>query len=118
MATLTEVLRDIGEEMVEININGQEIRCTRTEAAARRLFLLATGGYMQTKDEYGDTVTTYFKPTASACKAIRDYTEGKPAQEAPKEGKRNAKAGQFDGSIAGRLNKLVNNGTATTKTQS
>lgn len=110
MATLTEVLKDIGEEIVEININGEEIQCTRTEAAARRLFLLATGGYMQTKDENGDTVTTYFKPTASACKAIREYTEGRASQEPPKEGKKNAKAGSFDGSIAGRLNKLVNKG--------
>ena len=107
MATLSEVLKDIGEEMVEININGQEIRCTRTEAAARRLFLLATGGYMQSKDEYGDTVTTYFKPTASACKAIREYTEGRASQEPPKEGRKNAKAGSFDGSIAGRLNSLL-----------
>ena len=110
MATLSEVLKNIGEEMVYININGQDIRCTRTEAAARRLFLLATGGYMQSKDEYGDTITTYFKPTASACKAIREYTEGRASQEPPKEGPKNARAGQFDGSIAGRLNKLVNKG--------
>jgi hypothetical protein len=110
VATLSETLRDIGEEIVEININGDDISCTRTEAAARRLYLLATGGFMQTKDENGDLVTTYFKPNASACKAIREYTEGRASQEPPKEGKKNKKAGSFDGSIAGRLNKLVDNG--------
>jgi len=110
VATLTELLRDVGNEQVTININGENFTCSRTEAVARRLYLLAIGGFMQTKDEYGDMVTTYFKPNASAAKTIREYLEGKASQEAPKEGKKNARAGSFDGSIAGRLNKLVNKG--------
>jgi hypothetical protein len=110
VATLTEVLRDVGDEQVTININGQSFECSRTEAVARRLYLLAMGGFMVTKDENGDEITTYFKPNATAATKIREWTEGKAAQEAPKEGRKNKKAGSFDGSIAGRLNKLVNKG--------
>jgi hypothetical protein len=114
--TLTEALKEIGDEEITININGQDFVCSRTEAVARRLYLLATGGFMVTQDENGDDITTYFKPTASAAKIIREYLEGRASQEPPKEGKKNSRAGSFDGSIAGRLNKLVDNGQTNPKT--
>lgn len=109
--TLADCLRDIGEEKVKININGKKYNCSRTEATARKMHLMASGGYEEVKDEEGESVRVNYKADAKVAKMIREFVDGKAAQEAPKEEKKQAKPGQYNSEISRRLNDRLGGGS-------
>lgn len=101
--TLTQHLKEIGDEQTSITVNGTVYKCTKTEAVARKLFLLAQGGTERIVDEDGNEVTVIHKADPRVAKSIREYTEGKASVELPKETKGKAKAGQYSSETANRL---------------
>ncbi len=105
--TLTACLRDIGEEEVTIKINGREYTCTRTEATARKMYLLANGGFEEITNEDNEVVQITYKADAKVAKMLREFTEGKAAPELAPEKKPGAKAGQYDSEIGRRLNERL-----------
>jgi hypothetical protein len=104
--TLSQHLKDIGDELVEIVIEGERVKVSRTEALARRLYIMAMGGVEQVIED-GEIVELTDKADYRVAKSIREYTEGKAAQEAPKKSKQNAKPGQYDSEIGRRLNERL-----------
>lgn len=107
--TLTQHLKDVGNETVEIVLDGGRVQVTRTEALARRLYLMAMGGVEQII--IGDEIEEItHKADYRVAKSIREYTEGKAAPEPPKEKKAQAKAGQYDSEISRRLNERLGGG--------
>ena len=107
--TLTQHLKDIGDEAVEIVIDGGTVQVSRTEALARRLFLMAMGGVEQIMVD-GQIEEITHKADYRVAKSIREYTEGKAAPEPPKKTKPKAKAGQYDSEISRRLNERLGGG--------
>lgn len=101
---LTQYLKEIGEEQVTIIINGQPKQVTRTEALARKMFLMARGGIEEVLDDDGNVIQVVCKPDHRVAKSIREFTEGKAAIELQPEGKGKARAGRYDSSISKRLN--------------
>ena len=55
----------------------------------------------------GEIEERTYKADYRVAKSIREYTEGKAAQEPPKKGKQNAKAGRYDSEIGRRLNERL-----------
>ena len=108
--TLSQHLKDIGDELVEIVIEGERIKVSRTEALARRLYVMAMGGVEEIVED-GEIVQITHKPDYRVAKSIREYTEGKAAQEPPKKGKQNAKPGRYDSEIGRRLNERLGGGS-------
>lgn len=104
MKTLTECLKDIGEEEVSICFDGKHMVCSRTEATARKLFLMAHGGVEETTDTEGQIVKIFHKGDPKLCKMIREYTEGRPATEVVETGIKSRKPGSFNSSVSRRLN--------------
>lgn len=102
--SITECLREVGEEQITLTINGEEYTCTKTEAVARKMFLLAQGGTEVVADEDGNGVTVMHKPDYKVAKMLREFTEGKAAVEVVPEGDKKHKAGRYDSSISKRLN--------------
>lgn len=105
--TLTDHLRDIGEEEVTIKINGKEYTCSRTEATARKMHLMANGGYEEVTDEEGEVIKVVYKADAKVAKMIREFVDGKAAQEPAPEKKRGAKAGRYNSEIGRKLNERL-----------
>ncbi len=107
--SLTDCLKDIGEEEVTIKINGQEYTCSRTEATARKMHLMANGGTEEITTDDGPMVMAY-KADAKVAKMIREFVEGKAAPEPVKEKEPGKKAGQYDSKISRRLNERLGGG--------
>ncbi len=105
--SLTDCLRDIGEEQVTIKINGQEYTCSRTEATARKMILMANGGFEEITNEEGETMQIAYKADAKVAKMVREFVDGKAASEPPKAKEKGAKAGQYDSEISRRLNERL-----------
>jgi hypothetical protein len=111
MKSLTECLKEVGEEQIQVCINGQHMTVSKTEAVARKMFLLAHGGVEEVTNEDGKVVKLFHKPDYRVAKTIREFIEGKPNQEPPQLKSKGKKAGTFDSKIGKRLNEV----TATTK---
>lgn len=108
--SLTDCLKEIGEEEVTIKINGQEYTCSRTEATARKMHLMANGGTEEITKEDGETLVIAYKADAKVAKMIREFVEGKAAPEPIKEKEPGKKAGQYDSEISRRLNERLGGG--------
>lgn len=107
--SLTQYLKDIGEEKVKIVINGKIKKVSRTEALARRLYVMAMGGIEEIVVD-GDIVKKVHKADHRVAKDIREYTEGKAAVEPAKEKKKQIKAGEYSSEIGRRLNERLGGG--------
>lgn len=102
--SLTAFLKQIGDEKVSIVINGKVKKVSRTEALARRLYVMAMGGVENVVAVDGTIIEVIHKANHKIAKDIREYTEGKAAIEPAKEKEKGAKPGQFTSETAGRLN--------------
>jgi hypothetical protein len=109
--SITQWLKQIGDEKVRIVVNGKVKKVSQTEALARKMFILAKGGIEEIEDEAGNIVEVVHKPDHKVAKSIREWTEGKAAVEPPKEKPKQAKAGQYDSEIGRRLNERLGSGT-------
>lgn len=108
--SLTQYLKDIGDEKVSIVINDKIKKVSRTEALARRMYAVAMGGIEKIVVD-GEIVQTVHKGDAKVAKDIREYTEGKAAIEPPKEKPKQIKAGEYSSEIGRRLNERLGGGT-------
>ena len=104
--TLSQHLKDIGNEKVEIALAGKIKKVSKTEALARRLYLMAMGGTEQVVVD-GQIEEVTHKADYRVAKSIREFTEGKANVEPPKKTKPKAKAGQYDSEISRRLNERL-----------
>ena len=104
MKTLTDCLKDIGEEEISICIDGKHLVVSKTEAVARKMFMLAHGGVEETTDETGQIVKIYHKPDYRVAKLIREFSEGKAPMEVVETGPKGRKPGSFNSSVSRRLN--------------
>lgn len=101
--SLTQHLKDIGEEKVEFFIDGEPQQVTKTEALARKLYIMAQGGVEHVR--VGDQIVEIaHKPSYQVAKSIREFTEGKAQTEPPKKDKKQTKPGQYTSEISRRLN--------------
>lgn len=105
--SLSDFLKEIGEEQVTITLDGRPYTCTKTEALARKMYVMANGGVSEERGVDGNMVQVYHNPNPTVAKTIREFTEGKPAVEIQPEVPGNKKAGRFDGSISKRLNERL-----------
>jgi hypothetical protein len=94
--TLSQHLKDIGDELVEIVIKGQRVKVSRTEALARRMYIMAMGGVEEIVDDDDEIVQVMHKADYRVARSIREYTEGKAAQEAPKKSKQSPQEEQTE----------------------
>ena len=101
--TLTDYLKEVSEESVDIIIDGVTHTVTRTEALARKMFLMAMGGVEEFVED-GEVVTVVHKPNHQVAKSIREFTEGKAAVELQADGKNKTKPGRYSSEVANRLN--------------
>lgn len=101
--SLTEYLKEIGDETVSIVVDGQSRIVTRTEALARKMFLMAQGGIEEMINNKGEVVQVVHKPDHRVAKSIREFIEGKAAQAPAPEKKLGLKPGQFSSETARRL---------------
>lgn len=106
--TLTDYLKDVGEEQTTICIDGVPYTCSKQEALARKMYVMAMGGFSEEKDENGQVIKVYHKADAKIAKNIREFTEGKAAAKSPTEGTKKHKPGSFDSSIGNRLRNRIN----------
>ena len=107
MKTFSEILEEVGNEQINICHNDQHQQVSRLEAAARKLYLMAHGGVEETIDTEGQIVRIFHKGDPRLCKMIREYTEGKPAQEVVETGPKGRKPGSFNSSVSRRLNDRI-----------
>ena len=105
--SLTDCLKTIGGEETSITINGELYKCTKTEAVARKLFLLAQGGTEKIIDADGNTVTVVHKADPKVAKMVREFVDGKPAVQIQDKSKKNTKPGRYDSEISRRLNERL-----------
>lgn len=105
--SLTQYLKEVSEEPVNIIVNGKPKQVTRTEALARKMFLMAMGGIEELLDDDGNVVQVIHKPDHRVAKSIREFTEGKAAVEAQQKDKKNTKPGRYDSEISRRLNERL-----------
>ena len=105
--TLTQYLKEVSEEPVNIVVDGKPKQVTRTEALARKMFLMAMGGVEELLDDDGNVVQVVHKPDHRVAKSIREFTEGKAAVEAQQKDKKNTKPGRYDSEISRRLNERL-----------
>lgn len=105
--SLTDCLKDIGNEQITVNINGEEHTCSKTEAVARKMFVLAMGGYSEETNTNGEKVHVFHKANHAVAKMLREFMEGRPATEPEPEKEKNKKAGRFNSSISRRLNERL-----------
>jgi len=115
---LTDYLRQIGEEQVTICIDGIPRTVSKSEALARKLYLLAMGGVEEVTNQDGETVKIFHKADHRVAKMIREFSEGKAAVEPAQEGKKNAKPGSFDSSVGRRLSVRLDTKPQRPKTKS
>ena len=101
--SLTDYLKEIGDETVNIRVDGVDKVVTRTEALARKMYLMANGGIEEIVGDKGEVVQIVHKPDHRVAKSIREFTEGKAAQEPTPDKPLGAKAGQFSSETAKRL---------------
>ena len=102
--TLTDYLKEIGDETVNIRVDGLDKTVTRTEALARKMHLMAIGGVEEIIGDDGEVLKIVHKPDHRVAKSIREFTEGKAAQAPAPEKPLGAKAGRFSSETAQRLN--------------
>lgn len=100
---MSSYLSQIGDEQVTICIDGVPQQVTRAEALARKMYLLALGGFEEVITPDGKQ-TVYHKPDYKVARMIREFVEGKPNQEPTKEKKKGKRAGNFNSKISKRLN--------------
>ena len=101
--SLTDYLKEIGDETVNIRVDGVNKVVTRTEALARKMYLLAQGGIEEVVGKNGEVVQIVHKPDFRVAKMVREFVEGKAASEPTPEKPLGAKAGQFSSETAKRL---------------
>jgi hypothetical protein len=109
--SLTQWLKEIGDEDIEIFVKGEPVFVTKNEALARKMFLLAQGGIERIRTTEGELVDIHHKPDHKVAKTIREWTEGKAAQEPPKEEKKQVAPGQYNSEVARRLQDRLGGGT-------
>ena len=103
---LSTYLSQIGDEQVTICIDGVPQQVTRAEALARKMYLLALGGFEEVITPDGKQ-TVYHKPDYKVARMIREFTEGKPNQEPAVTKTKGKRAGNFNSKITKRLNESV-----------
>lgn len=103
-SALTDFLNQIGEEEVTICIDGQPRTVTRAEALARKMYLLALGGFEEVQMPDGTIEKFFHKPDYRVSKMIREFTEGKAPMEVVETGPKGRKPGSFNSSVGRRLN--------------
>jgi len=103
-SALTDFLNQIGEEEVTICIDGQPRTVTRAEALARKMYLLALGGFEEVQMPDGTIEKFFHKPDYRVSKMIREFTEGKAPMEVVETGPKGRKPGSFNSSVSRRLN--------------
>ena len=103
-SALTAFLTQIGEEEVTICIDGQPRVVSRAEALARKMYLLALGGFEEVQMPDGTIEKFFHKPDYRVSKMIREFTEGKAPVEIVEKGGKGRKPGRFNSAVAGRLN--------------
>lgn len=103
---LSTYLSQIGDEQVTICIDGVLQQVARVEALARKMYLLALGGFEEVITPDGKQ-TVYHKSDYKVARMIREFTEGKPNQEPAQEKKKGKRAGNFNSKITKRLNESV-----------
>ncbi len=103
-SALTDFLNQIGEEEVTICIDGQPRTVSRAEALARKMYLLALGGWEEVQMPDGTIEKFFHKPDYRVSKMIREFTEGKAPMEVVETGPKGRKPGSFNSSVSRRLN--------------
>ncbi len=103
-SALTDFLNQIGEEEVTICIDGQPRTVSRAEALARKMYLLALGGWEEVQMPDGTIEKFFHKPDYRVSKMIREFTEGKAPMEVVETGPKGHKPGSFNSSVSRRLN--------------
>lgn len=103
-SALTSFLNQIGEEEVTICIDGQPRTVSRAEALARKLYLLALGGFEEIQMPDGTIEKFFHKPDYRVAKMVREFTEGKAPMEVVETGPKGRKPGSFNSSVSRRLN--------------
>lgn len=103
-SALTDFLNQIGEEEVTICIDGQPRTVTRAEALARKMYLLALGGFEEVQMPDGTIEKFFHKPDYRVSKMIREFTEGKAPMEVVETGPKGRKPGSFNSLVSRRLN--------------
>ena len=103
-SALTAFLNQIGEEEVTICIDGQPRTVSRAEALARKMYLLALGGWEEVQMPDGTIEKFFHKPDYRVAKMVREFTEGKAPMEVVETGPKGRKPGSFNSSVSRRLN--------------
>jgi len=103
--SLTDCLKSIGEEKVDICIDSESMQVTKTEALARKMYVMAMGGIEEVKGENDEVLTVVHRPDYRVAKMIREFTEGKaPVGEKNDNKQKRPVAGKFSSAIGRRLN--------------
>ena len=103
-SALTDFLNQIGSEEVTICIDGQPRTVSRAEALARKMYLLALGGWEEIQMPDGAIEKCFHKPDYRVAKMVREFTEGKAPMEVVETGVKGRKPGSFNSSVSRRLN--------------
>ena len=102
-SALTDFLNQIGSEEVTICIDGQPRTVSRAEALARKMYLLALGGWEEIQMPDGTIEKFFHKPDYRVAKMVREFTEGKAPMEVVETGVKGRKPGRFNSETANRL---------------
>ncbi len=109
LPSLTDCLKSVGEEMVDICIDGETMHVTKTEALARKMYVMAMGGIEEVTSSSGEVVDIVHKPDYRVAKMIREFTEGKaPVGKNESNKPDRPTAGQFSSATAKRLSNQLN----------
>ena len=109
LPSLTDCLKSVGEEMVDICINGESMHVTKTEALARKMYVMAMGGIEEVTSSGGEVLVRTYKPDYRVAKMIREFTEGKaPVGKNKSDKPDRPAAGQFSSATAKRLSNQLN----------
>lgn len=106
-SALTDFLNQVGEEEVTICIDGQPKKVTKAEALARKMYLLALGGFEEVQMPDGTIEKFFHKPDYKVAKLIREFTEGKAAAEFQPNKDKGKKPGAFTSDVGRRLNQRL-----------
>jgi hypothetical protein len=107
---LTSLLTEIGSEQTEpYVIDGKTVMITKSEAVARGLYEMATGGFFEKVNKRtGEVVEVFREANPAAIRLIREYTEGKPSQDVVKEVADKKRAGSLTSETRNRLHEILN----------
>ncbi len=109
LPSLTDCLKTVGEEKIHICIDGERMEVTKTEALARKMYVMAMGGIEEVTSHGGEVLTVVHKPDYRVAKMIREFTEGKaPVGKNESNKPDRPAAGQFSSATAKRLSNQLN----------